>query len=182
MNSEHNYCPLVTKCLMFKNGKCNKLKNFRNCGNYNEFEAEKSGVKLDDIANYVIDQLKKAKKIENESIDKSEKCPYRLNCYLVFKKACDNFYDECDGWCEDCEFNIPDYGVYCESVEYEKCESYEIISILKVDYEALGVHSTEDLKKFYGEEHYERLGGYIKCAFLKPEDFKDSQKSLDDYL
>ena len=72
--------------------------------------------------------------------------------------------------CEDCDLKFPDYGVYCDTNKYEKCESYDVISVLKESYESNGVHNTKDLKEHFGEENYEWLGAYIRCAFMEPED------------
>ncbi|GAH16725.1 unnamed protein product [marine sediment metagenome] len=89
-----------------------------------------------------------------------EKCPYNLNCYLIFEKPCNNrrLSNDCHIFeCEDCELNIHDYGKYCETVEYEKCRSFEVISTLKDGYESIGVHSTKDLKEHFGEENYQLI-------------------------
>lgn len=185
MSFENNICPYIRDCNKFLKGSClifRKFQEFRECGNYKDSEEESSGVNLEDKANYIVEQLKKSDKTEKIIEKKSEKCPYRLNCYVIFEKGCDDLYDECDGMCDDCHLRNPDYGVYCDSVEHEKCEAYEIISILKEEYESMGIHSTKDLKDYYGEDFYERLGGFIRCAFLMPEDISNGQRLMDDYL
>ncbi len=172
MLTKDQICPYSREYQKYKNMDCRKLENFWECEGYIDFELESSG-KHDDIIKFVIEELSKIDKTKKKSKKSFEKCPYKLNCYLIFEKPCNNrrLSNDCHiSECEDCELNIHDYGKYCETVEYGKCESFEVISILKEGYESIGVHSTEDLKEHFGEENYEWLGGYIRCAFMEPED------------
>ena len=59
--------------------------------------------------------------------------------------------------------------MYCKTGEYKKCETYENLTVIKEAYESMGINSTKDLKEEYGEENFEWLGGFIRCAFLEPE-------------
>ena len=171
MSFENSICPYISKCLEYVNGGCSKLRKFRECGDYEDFEAESSGVNLNDVSRYVVEKMSKVDKSETK-IDKIfEECPYKLNCHLIFKKECDKrrLNNECDIICEECEFYLPEYGVYCETIEYNKCESYKVMSVLKDSYAEVGVYNTNDLKEFYGEELYEQLGAYIRCTFIELE-------------
>ncbi len=77
--------------------------------------------------------MKSVKKSEKKNEIIFEKCPFILNCNYLVEKECknrrlnDGYIEPFD--CEDCELNIPDYGVYCDTSKYEKCESYNIISV-----------------------------------------------------
>ncbi len=167
MLSEGQICLYIRECPKYRNRECYKLKRFRECGNYADFESVSLGIQ-DITIDYIIENLSKIDKIEKKSEKTFEKCPY--NCFLIFKIPCNNsrLNNECHIFeCEDCHLNIPDYGMYCETVEYKKCRSYEPITTIKEGYESIGVHSTEDLKKHFGEENYEWLGGYIRCAFME---------------
>ena len=66
--------------------------------------------------------------------------------------------------CEDCEFYQPECGKLYKTSEYNKCPSYDAMMVLKDSYAEVGVYNTKDLKEFYSEELYERLGAYVSCA------------------
>ena len=172
MFSEDQICPYIKECRKYRDGDCRKVKRYKECGEYDDFKLEIYGTH-EEIIKDTLENLSKVERSEKISKKKFEKCPYNLNCIFIFKIPCNNsrmHHECCDFDCEDCELNIPDLDVYCETDEYEKCESYEMISLLKEEYESMGVYSTKDLKEFFGEENYERLGGFIRCAFLEPED------------
>ncbi len=161
MFSEGQICLYRRKCPKYRNRDCGKLERFWKCGDYTDFESESSG-KNDMIIKYIIEKLSKVDEIEEE------KCPY--NCFLIFEKPCikSRLNNLCRLFeCEDCDLNTPDYGIYCETVDYKKCTSYVDITTLKEAYVSMGVYNTEDLKEYFGEENYEWLGGYIRCAFME---------------
>ncbi len=167
MLSEGQICLYIKECPKYRNRDCNKLKRFWKCGDYVDFESESFGTH-DKIIEYTIEKLYKVDEIEKKTEKTFEKCPY--NCSEWFENPCiiTRLSNECHMFeCEDCDLNIPDYGMYCETVEYKKCTSYVDITTLKEAYESIGVHSAEDLKERFGEENYERLGGYIRCAFME---------------
>jgi len=66
--------------------------------------------------------------------------------------------------CEDCEFYQPEFGKLYITSEYNKSPSYDAMMVLKDSYAEVGVYSTNDLKEFYSEELYERLGVYVSCT------------------
>jgi len=176
MLSEYEICPYINKCRKYNDGICYKGEVYLKCGDYTDFNLEFNN-KFDENINYILcnlskhdinkEEIKKTKGKKN--IKKTEKCPFQYGCYHIFKTPCidSQLNNECYTFeCEDCELGGVDYGEHCKTIEYEKCESYEIISILKDEYRTIGIYNTADLKKYYGEDNYEILGEYIRCAFL----------------
>ncbi len=167
MLSEGQICLYVKKCPQYRNRDCSKLERFWECGDYADFKSE-SSENPDKIINYIVEKLSKIDEFEKKSEKIFEKCPY--NCSLIFENPCiiTRLSNECNMFeCEDCHLYIPDYGMYCETVEYKKCKSYVDITTLKEAYESIGVHSADELKERFGEDNYKWLGGYIRCAFME---------------
>jgi len=76
MSFEKSICPYISKCLKYVNGSCSKLRKFRECGDYEDFEAESSGVGLNDVSRYVVEKMSKVDKSETKIDKLINECPY----------------------------------------------------------------------------------------------------------
>lgn len=174
MVNKNQKCPYRFECKKIKEKTCVKLERYRECGDFMDFELEKSGL-LDVVVKNVIGNFAKTRRRDLNHEITLKQCQYKWKCEQVFIRPCNycQMNNECHVFeCEDCEFYLPDFDKYCDTADYKKCSSYEMISVLKEAYEADGIHNTQDLKNRFGLENYDWLGGFIRCAFLEPADIE----------